>query len=189
MNTDIYTRFQNIEPLRSSSANGGSAGAWIFLIIFFGIIIALVIVAVIGSKKDEMEKLIENDKRKKIRNEVEIDRVQLFSSLNETVSALVKEVNDFKPSIGTKSLGDINREAIDKIKEIKNSRALNQIYQSPDYKTEIKPIIDELAKVKPSNWTKEATFAIGLIEAKFKSISSKKENTDLIKKGITREWK
>ncbi len=37
-------------------------GTFIFIFIFFGIIFALIIVAVIGSRKDAIDKLIENDK-------------------------------------------------------------------------------------------------------------------------------
>ncbi len=183
----MNTFFENIDTLKSASKS--NAGAWIFLIIFFGIIIALIIVAVIGSRKDAMEKLIENDKRKKLRNSITDDRIMLFSYLNETIETLKKEVEEFKPSVGIKSLGDINKEASEKIKSISNSKSLNQIYMSDDFKTEIKPIIDELLKVKPSNWTKEANFALGLVEAKFKSISSKKENKDLINKGKDHKWK
>ncbi len=146
-------------------------GAWIFLFIFFGIIIALIIVAVVGSKKDRMEKLIENDKRKKLMSSISNDRIALFSFLNKTIEDLDKEVKNFQPSVGTKSLGDINKEAQNKIKKLASSNQLIDIYKSDDYKNEIKPIIDLLVKVKPSNWFKEASFAIGLIKAKFEALN------------------
>ncbi len=170
-------------------ANSGSnAGAWIFLIIFFGIIVALVIVAIIGAKKDKIEKMIENDKRKKIRNQASIDRVVLFSSLNEIITNLEDEVKDFKPSVGIKSLGDINREASDNIKKIVKSNALKTIYLSDDYRLEIRPILDQLSTTKPSNWSKEAYFAIGLAKAKFEALSAKPENKEQIVQGQKLEW-
>ncbi len=179
-------RYMDITP---ASASGSNAGAWIFLIIFFGIIIALVIVAVIGSRKDRIEKLVENDKRRKIRSKATADRVALFSSLNTIITGLNKELKDFKPSVGTRSLGDINKEASDKVKEILNSESLKAIYLSEDFKVEIKPILDELSKSKPSNWNKEASFATGLVEAKFKAISHEKENKEDINRGKKLEWK
>ncbi len=170
------------------ASNSGSAGAWIFLIIFFGIIAALIIVAIIGSKKDKIEKLIENDKRKKIRTQAISDRIALFSALHEITQATAKEVAEFQPSIGIRSLGDINKDAHKKIKAIAHSKALKGIYLSEDFKIEIKPIIDELNKVKPSNWTKEASFSLSLVEAKYKAIEHTVENDEDIKRGKEIEW-
>lgn len=172
-----------IEPVTYSGSNDSSVGAWIFLIIFFGIIAALIIVAVIGSKKDKIEKLIENDKRKKIRTKATADRIALFSYLHELTMGIKKEVENFQPSIGTKSLGDINREANARMKDLADSKALKGIYLSEDFKVEIKPIVDELVKVKPSNWAKEASFAINLVEAKYKAIEHTKENDADIARG------
>ncbi len=180
-------RYMDITPTNASS--GSNAGAWIFLIIFFGIIIALVIVAIIGSRKDKIEKLVENDKRRKIRTQATADRVALFSTLNTIIVDLNKELKDFKPSVGMRSLGDINKEASDKIKEIVKSDVLKGIYLSEDFKNEIKPVLDELSKHKPSNWSKEASFATGLVEAKFKALSKKEENKEDIKRGKKLEWK
>ncbi len=166
----------------------GSAGAWIFLLIFFGIIAALIIVAVIGSRKDKIEKLIENDKRRKLRAKATSDRVALFSYLHELTKGIEKEVLEFQPSIGIKSLGDINKEAHAKIKAVAHSKELKGIYLSEDFKTEIKPIVDQLVKVKPSNWTKDAFFATSLVEAKYKAIEHTKENDEDIKRGKDLEW-
>ncbi len=177
-----------IIDITPASAGGSSAAGWIFLIVFFGIIVALIIVAVIGSKKDRIEKLIENDKRRKLRETATSDRVALFSALNDVALKLEAELKDFKPSVGMKSLGDINREASDLIKSIHSSKMLKGIYKSDDFKNEIKPIVDELYKVKPSNWTKEAMFSLNLIHAKYKSLASKEENKEDIKRGLTLEW-
>ncbi len=178
-------RFIDTTPYSNS---GGGAGAWIFLIIFFGIIAALIVVAVIGSKKDKIEKLIENDKRKKIRTQATSDRIALFSALHEITQNTAAEVRDFQPSIGIKSLGDINKEAHKKVKDIAHSKALKGIYLSPDFKIEIKPIIDELVKTKPSNWEKEASFSLSLVEAKYKAIEHTVENDEDIKRGKDLEW-
>lgn len=177
-------RYIDIEPYSSSS----SAGAWIFLIIFFGIIIALVIVAVIGSRKDKIEKLVENDRRRKIREQATSDRVAIFSALNQLVDSLNAELKDFKPSVGMKSLGDINKEYHHTVKVIAHSKELKNVYHSHDFKIEMKPIVDQLVKVKPSNWSKEALFATGLIHAKFNALASEEVNKEDIKRGKTHEW-
>ncbi len=184
---EINTLYEQIQPLAGKS--GGGVGTFIFIGVFFAIIIALIIVAVIGSRKDAIDKLIENDKRKKVRTQASQDRIALFSSLYYTIENLNKELKDFKPSVGTKSLGDINTEASSKIKEILKSEALTVIYKSDDYRKEIEPVLLELSKVKPSNWTKEATFATSLIEAKFNAASKKKEYAEDIKRGKDIEWK
>ncbi len=183
---DTNTLFQQITPTAAKS--GGSTGAWIFLLIFFGIIIALIIVATVGARKDRMEKLVENDKRKKLKTEATTNRIALYATLYDLVTGLEKELEDFKPSVGTKSLGDINKETSSLIKKISKSKQLSKIYLSDDFKTEIKPMVDELSKVKPSNWNKEASFAVGLVKAKFEALSKDKTNADDIKKGRTLEW-
>lgn len=163
-------------------------GAWIFLIIFFGIIASLVIVAMIGSRKDKMEKLVENDKRRKSREAAEFDRVAIFSYLNKLITELETELADFKPSVGIKSLGDINKEVHHKIKSLSHSIELKNVYHSHDYKIEMKPIIDELSKHKPSTWFKEAIFATGLVRAKFESLTHDDSHKDGIAKGQELEW-
>lgn len=171
------------------SSGSSNASAWIFLVLFFGIIAALIVVAVIGSRKDKIEKLVENDKRRKIRQQASADRVALFATLNTIIEDLDNELKDFKPSVGIKSLGDINKEVHHQIKLIAHSKALKSIYLSGDFKIEIKPIIDQLMKVKPSNWSKDALFATGLVKAKFAALSQVKENQPEIKRGKeTKEW-
>ncbi len=177
INTELY----------KSNSNGNFAG-WIFLILFFSIIIILIVVAVVGSKKDRNEKLIENNKRKKLREEVEDLRIIFFVSLDKMIKKLEKDLKDFEPSIGIKSLGDINKEYSDFIKKIINSEEIKKIYMLEDYKTEIKQIIDSLSKNKPSNWYKNENFAINLIIAKAKSIKKINSNKELIKLGENKKW-
>lgn len=174
------------ETLKSSGSAG--AGTWIFLAIFFGIIIVLILVAIIGSKKDKNEKLIENDKRRKIRTASESNRIILFISLNETIEILNKELSEFKPSIGTKSLGDINKSASDIIKKIIDSKELKEIYALEDFKNEIKPILSDLNKNKPSTWKDEAWFALTLVQEKSKAIVSSGVFLEEIKLGKEFKW-
>lgn len=177
------------EVVTTSGDSGGGWGVWIFLAIFFGIIGVLVIVAVIGSKKDKNEKLIENSKRKKIRVSAETNRIIIFISLNEAFKNLEKELKDFKPSIGIKSLGDINKEYGNIVKSILQSSEFKEVCYSEDYSNEMKPIIKELNSNKPSTWSKEATFALGLVNAKVKSLIKNTENKKDIAAGKKKKWK
>ncbi len=174
--------------IATQSGSSSSAMGWIFLIVFFGIIAALIVVAVIGAKKDKLEKLVENDKRKKIRNQASQDRIALFTRLNDIANKLEAELKDFKPSVGMKSLGDINKEATSVIKHIHSSKMLKGIYKSEDFKNEIMPIVEELYKIKPSKWVQEASTALSLIHHKYKSIEAREENKADIERGLTVEW-
>jgi|GEM_PF-2114463 len=130
---------------------GSGSGTVIFLVIFFIIIIVLVIIAVIGSKKDRTEKLIKNHKKRTLNNKAEKERIAIFQKLNKIILDVEKEIADFKPSIGTKSLGQINNEYGHQIYEIKNSEELKTVFLREDYKAEMKEMIDGLSKEKPSN--------------------------------------
>ena len=177
------------EQVTRVSQGGSNAFTWIILSIFFGIIIILIIVASVGAKKDKVEKMFESDKRSKEIEAADTNRVLIFSSLNKIVIDLNKELEDFKPSVGTKSLGAINNEYIQKLKNIYKSKEVNEIFAFSDYKIELKPVLDELNNTKPSNWSKEATFATNLVKVKFDAISKNKDNKKLIIEGEKRGWK
>ena len=165
-------------------------GMIIFIVIFFGIIAILVIVAFVGSKKDKQEKLISNDKKRKISTKAEKSRVIIFVSLNKMIKDLEKELKHFKPSIGIKSLGDINKEYSNMIKKIQHSKELKEVYDDPDYKLEIKELLDNLDKCKPSLWSKntDIQFSFNLIREKSNVLSKKDENKEYVKEGLKKEW-
>lgn len=171
--------------LKSSSSN---TGALIFLLIFFGIIFVLIIVAVIGSKKDKVDRMIKNDEKLKIKNQALENRAVIFGSLNQLLITLEKDIKDFKPSIGTRSLGEINREFSSIIDFILNSRELKEVYYDEDFKNEMSPIFKELKKAKPSNWEKDAQFALNLIRAKSLQIKKGEETKENYKKGLKKKW-
>ncbi len=143
---------------------------WIFLAIFFGIIFILVIVAIVGSKKDKNEKMVEADKVDKQTTRSNDGRIKIFASLNKLISNLEKELENFQPSVGVKSLGDINKFYTNEIKAISHSNELKDVYKIPDYKIELEPIINELFKSKPSNWSKDAQFSINLVLVKVEAM-------------------
>lgn len=161
---------------------------WILLVVFFGIIIVLIVVASVGARKDKVEKMVESDKKEKEYKLADSSRVTLFISLNKLILEFEEEMIDFKPSVGTKSLGEINKHYADIIKKITHSEEMKQAYSVEDYKIELKPIIDEISRVKPSNWTKDATFSINLIKVKSKSILQNKDNKEYVEAAEAKEW-
>lgn len=163
-------------------------GTWIFLGIFFGIIIVLIVVAIFGARKDKNEKLIKNDEVRKLRTKAEEGRILIFASLNNNLNKLNKELKDFKPSIGLKSLGDINKEFSDLVKDIKKSDELKNVYLSEDYQTELKPVIESLSASKPSNWISDAQFAINIVNAKYNQIITNSDNAELVNEGKDKKW-
>ena len=165
-------------------------GAIIFIVIFFGIIIILVIVAFVGSKKDKQERLIDNDKKRTTSSKAEKSRVIVFVSLEKMINDLSNELKDFVPSIGIKSLGDINKEYSHKIKKIQHSKELKEVYDDPDYKIELKHAIGSLSKHKPSSWSKnsDVQFSLNLIKAKTIVLLKNKEYKQYAKEGKEKEW-
>lgn len=166
-------------------------GAIIFIVIFFGIIAILVIVAFFGSKKDKQERLISNDRKRKLSSKAERSRVIIFISLDILIHNLNKELKNFTPSVGIKSLGDINKEYSHKIKSILNSKELKEVYDDPDYKLEMNDVINRLSKTKPSSWSKNSDiqFSFNLIHAKSEVLKKKSEYKEFIKEGKEKEWK
>ncbi len=165
-------------------------GMIIFIVIFFGIIALLVIVAFIGSKKDKQERLIENDKKRKISSKAERSRIIIFISLDKLIKDINKELKNFVPSIGIKSLGDINREYSNKIKNIQNSVDLKNVYDDPDYKLEINNVVNNLSKCKPSSWEKniDVQFSINLIKAKANVLKKNEKYNEYVKEGNNKKW-
>ncbi len=94
--------------------------------------------------------MVETDKRSKELKAADTNRVLIFSSLNKIIIDLNEELKNFKPSVGTKSLGQINTDCAKKIKNLTNSKEVKEIFVFEDYKLELKPILEELNKVKPS---------------------------------------
>lgn len=185
-----YTQDINktVEHMTRGSAGSG-LGSIIFVVVFLVIILSLIVVATIGSRKDALDKLIENDKKKKVIGKATTDRIKLYTNLYDLIISMEKELDDFKPSVGTRSIGDINKEGTDLLKSILKSESLSGIYESSDLMSEIKPILDDLSKSKPTNWAKESQFGVNLVKAKFESISKNPENKKLIEEGRKTGWK
>ncbi len=145
---------------------------------FFGIIAVLLIIAFYGSRKDKAKRRIDQLQIKEGQEASEKKYIDVYLKLNEIVNRLEEYLKDFKPSIGMKSMKQINDEISFEIEEIINSEDLKEVYFVEERKQELKPVLDELKKSKPSKWELEAFFAINLIKAKAKSLEIVNSNLD-----------
>lgn len=163
--------------------------AIIFITLFFLIIIVLVIVAVFGSKKDKQKQQIDLMKKKKDDKVSKENSIKVIFKLFLLVDIVSKDLKNFKPSIGIKSIGDINNSALQVIKNLYNSEEVKKIYLIPERENELKPILEELKKVKPAKWEEQAFFSVNVIRNKAESLlHSNKKNQKLFKE-IKREFK
>ncbi len=150
----------------------------LFLTMFFGIIAILLIIAFYGSRKDKTKRRIEQIQRKEEEDISKVKYTEVYLELNNILDKLEDYLKDFQPSVGIKSMKQINDEISQEIESIVNSDDLREVYLVEERKMELKPILDELRKSKPSKWEIESFFAINVIKAKSNSI--KKTTNDSI---------
>lgn len=156
-------------------------GALIFILIFVFIIVALLVIAFIGSRKDKRERIKNLAELKIIDEQAKAARIYLLLSLNYLLNFLELRTKDFDHNNSPLTIGQINNKIKTELVTIKDSEMLKQIYASKDFRLEFKPIIDQLLNSKPTNWTKEASFALSLIKNKAKFLLDDDENQQLIK--------
>ncbi len=150
------------------------AGA-IFLLLFFGIILFLIVVAIVGSKKEKTEKnvrIFEYNENNELSKKAYED---IYISLYKSILDLEQQLKNFKPSVGTKSISQINNEFSSSIKDLVNSKKLKDLYLISERREEFEPVIKELEKIQPKKWQNEAYFAYNIIKEKGKFLLQKKE--------------
>ncbi len=150
------------------------AGA-IFLLLFFGIILFLIVVAIVGSRKEKVEKnvrVFEHNKNDELSQQAYED---IYIDLYKSILDLDDQLKNFKPSIGTKSISQINNEFAEKIKDLINSDKLKDLYLIVERKEEFEPIIKQLHNTQPKKWQNDAYFAYNVIKEKGKFLLEKKE--------------
>ena len=170
----------------------------ILLPVLLLVVVIFVVIGIYGSRKDKAKKSIENNKKATQKRKDETALVGFYSKLKTTIISLEKELKNFKPSIGIKSMSDINKEASDTVKAIKSSQEYMKLSQSEELKNNIVPIVEELLAERPNNWSTKCSFAINQIMNKAdvlqKAITDKHQKEDLIanqpkKKKISFKWK
>jgi len=128
-------------------------------------------------KKSKQEKLIEE-----IEAKASPAHKTLFLFLDKVVQAVRTDVANFVPSIGNKSMSDIDAQAKTLINELQSSREFITLMKEPERKLEVSPIFKELNKIRPTRWDAEAFFAVQLIQGKAKFIKEDGNNADLVRK-------
>ncbi|NOQ50049.1 MAG: hypothetical protein GQ557_00090 [Mycoplasmataceae bacterium] len=154
-------------------------GAIIFLVIFFIIVGTLLLVAFYGARKDKRDKTIKLTKENRIENKAVISHAKLYLKLNSLVNFIEEQTKDFDASTAPLSIGKLNALAQDELRSIQKSQELKDIFASEVRKQEFKPVIDNLIKNKPTNWSKDAFFAVSVIKNKAKFIKEEEEFSDV----------
>lgn len=160
----------------------------IFLSIFLVIILLLIGVAIYGSKKDKREKTLALKKVQNIEKRAYEAHIKTYLLLDSLIIFVKEQLENFKKDPNEISISKVNTIASNAMKHIQESKELRIIYESEDRKIEFKPVIDQLTLTKPSNWNKEAFFAVSLVKAKAENYKKSKENNDLIFKINQHKW-
>lgn len=158
----------------------------VFLVIFFGIVGFLIILAVYGSRKDKAVRQRDVIKRKKEDTISSAKHKELYLKLYFLVSNLEEKIEHFDPLGGFYSIGDINKNFSKAILDIKNSNDLQDVFLFEERKSEFKPVIDELVNTKPSKWNLESNFALSLIKSKSEFLKDDPSNEELVK--LAKKW-
>ena len=137
-----------------------------FLIIFLGIILVLIIIAVIGSGKDKRQRQVDFVEKRENEEFSSTSHKKIYVDLYLDIMKLEEDLKNFKPSIGVKTISQINKDYHDNIKEILKSDELKEVYLIESRKEELQPILAELLSKKPVKWKSEAFFSYNLIMAK-----------------------
>ncbi len=161
-----------------------NTGQIIFVLIFFGIIIALIVIAVYGSIKDRRTKKYNELEIEKLRYITKEDRYTILIRLAMYFNYLETYLNEYEPNAGMVSLSDVNTFGENLIEKTLKSEELKGVFKDVIRKEELKEHLTNLSKQKPSNWkTSPITFAsYNILKAKAQIILDDAENKELVQK-------
>lgn len=161
-----------------------NTGQIIFVIIFFGIILALILIAVYGSLKDRRTKKYNELEIEKLRYVTKEDRYIILIKLALYFNYLETYLDEYKPNEGMVSLSDVNLFGENLIEQTLKSEELNGVFKDVVRKEELKEHLISLNKQKPSNWKNSSvTFAsYNILKAKAQIILDNEENKELVQK-------
>ncbi len=161
-----------------------NTGQIIFVVIFFGIILALILIAVYGSIKDRRTKKYNELEIEKLRYITKEDRYTILIRLAIYFDYLETYLKEYEPNSGMVSLSDVNSFGEKLIEQILDSEELQGVFKDVIRKEELKEHLYALSKQKPSNWKNSPiTFtSYNVLKAKSQIILNDEENEELVKK-------
>ena len=133
------------------------------------------------SKKELKLKKEEQEFYAKVKKTETEQRITIIL-LDLLIKAVEKDVENFVPSIGTKSISQIDKQAKDMFEKLYNSKEVLAMFKDKERKTEMKPILDDLRSNKPTKWSTDAYFGYNAVKGKATAIRQMDENKELISK-------
>jgi len=155
-------------------------GSIILYVVFAGLILFMIGIAVFGSYKERNKKRIEITTRKTSNSSINNFYLSAMFKLDITIKTLEHDIKTFKPSIGKKTMKQISDDANKSLKEITSDKQYAELLKNEKYAPIVKQVIKELKSIKPTSWHKNAFHAVNIVEAKAKAYKTK--NKELYKK-------
>lgn len=135
-----------------------------------------------------------NKKLKSIEKEVIFEAnknyIPTILVLDELIESVITELKNFVPSVGNKTLSDIDNNAKEIIKSVQNSREFANLMKDKERKIELKEAVLQLSKVRATKWESQAFFGLQMIRSKAAFLKSDFKNYTTVKKiKQARIWK
>jgi hypothetical protein len=126
-------------------------GSIILYVVFAGLILFMIGIAVFGSYKERNKKRIEITTRKTSNSSINNFYLSAMFKLDITIKTLEHDIKTFKPSIGKKTMKQISDDANKSLKEITSDKQYAELLKNEKYAPIVKQVIKELKLIKPTS--------------------------------------
>lgn len=154
-----------------------SAGSIVIFTLFALLIIGMIVVALYGSKKERNRKQIEAMKTDDINVKASKSYKVIVFKIANTINILNYDVKNFKPSVGAKTMNQINEDARLALLDLKKSKDWEELKHSPKHFDVINPLVSKLTNTKPIQWEKNQYQALNILLAKAEAL--KQDNLEI----------
>lgn len=159
------------------------------LLLFFGVIIAFLGVAAYGAHKDKGDKLVHEKKQREAWEQANEYRVNVYGALKAIVDEHKTKIDEFNPMEAKETVGEISARLLDRVNELMKAESLKEdLYCVREYEDEIMPLLKQLASNKPASWSKNAFFAISVINNKYDALSKDKKVSKYLEQGKDKKY-
>ncbi len=159
----------------------------IVIFVIFGLLVAFMIgIAVFGSYKERNKRRVEVSTKKIDNMSSEKFYISSIFKTELTILEVEHDLENFKPSVGTKTFKEISSHANETIDAILKDENYRELKKSEKYFPILEEIIKPLSKEKATNWEKNCFISINICKAK--AIAYKEKEKELYKE-VKKEMK